>query len=104
MKAGSIPQKEEGAIGREKLVVKAGAVSQCTVSSTDHRFTMLPFASASGEAVHCVIIFQNESGQVPAPWHTGYGKEVELVRDADDKSFVKDILGKNVPRQSEMYL
>jgi hypothetical protein len=39
-------------------------------STTDHKFTMLPFTLESGEAVCCAILFQGKWA-VPATWRTG---------------------------------
>jgi hypothetical protein len=49
-------QKTDGHVGGQKFVVERGTVSQIMLSTTDHKFTMLPFTSASGEAVCCAII------------------------------------------------
>ena len=51
-------------------------------STTDHKFTMLPFTSASGEAVCCVIIFQGK-GDVPATWRTGVDHSVTPILALD---------------------
>ena len=67
----------------EKKVVAAGAVPQSICSTTDHRFTMLPIASALAEAVCCVLIFQTETGEVPLQWRHGHDKTIALIRDAD---------------------
>ena len=60
-------QKKDGHVGGTKLIVEKGTVPQVMFmsSDTDHKFTLLPFTSASGEAVCCVVIFQSKTGQVP---------------------------------------
>ena len=57
-------QKKDGHVG--KFVVERGTTPQTMASTTDTRFTLLPFTLASGEAVCCAIIFQGK-GAVPAP-------------------------------------
>ena len=53
----STSQKKDGHVGGQKLVVESGTVPQIMASTTDNKFTLLPFTSASGEAVCCVDIF-----------------------------------------------
>ena len=43
-------QKKDGHVGGTKLIVEKGTVPQVMSSDTDHKFTLLPFTSASGEA------------------------------------------------------
>ena len=86
-------QKDDGAIGGEKLVEEAGIVLQRILSTTDHRFTMLPFTSGSGEAVCCVMIFQSETGEVPSLWQQGHDKLVDLIRDADGNVMLEANMG-----------
>jgi hypothetical protein len=63
-------QKKDGHVGGQRFVVERGTTPQTMASTTDHKFTLLPFTSASGEAVCCAIIFQGK-GTVPATWRTG---------------------------------
>ncbi len=65
----NVSQKKDGHVGGQKFVVERGTTPQTKASTTDHKFTLLPFTSASGEAVCCVIFFQ-EKGTVPATWRT----------------------------------
>jgi hypothetical protein len=60
-------QKKDGHVGGQKFVVERGTTPQIMASTTDHKFTLLPFtsASASGKVVCCCIIFQGK-GDVPA--------------------------------------
>ena len=53
-----VAKKKDGHVGGTKLIVEAGSVPQTVASDSDHKFTVLPFTSASGEAVCCVVIFQ----------------------------------------------
>ena len=64
----STSQNKDGHVGGQKLVVESGTVPQIMASTTDHKFTLLPFTSASGEAVCCAIIFQSKQDGVPATW------------------------------------
>eukprot|EP00804_Cyclotella_cryptica_P012319 CCRYP_020814-RA/>CCRYP_020814-RA protein AED:0.79 eAED:0.45 QI:0/0/0/0.5/1/1/2/0/161 len=43
----STSQKKDGHVGGQKLVVENGTVPQMMASTTDHKFTLLPFTSAS---------------------------------------------------------
>ena len=52
-------------------------------STSDCKFTLLPFTSASGEAVCCVVIFQQSEGQVPEIWLKGIDQQVLPVTRAD---------------------
>ena len=67
----STSQKKDGHVGGQKYIVEKGSVPQTIASHNDHRFTILPFTSGSGEAVCLVVIFQHKSGQVPLVWQTG---------------------------------
>ncbi len=60
----NVSQKKDGHVGGQKFVVERGTTPQTKASTTDHKFTLLPFTSASGEAVCCKIIFQGK-GTVP---------------------------------------
>jgi hypothetical protein len=64
-------QKQDGNVGNRKFIVEHGTRPQTICSTADHRFTILPFTSGSGEAVCCVIIFQHKEEEVPATWKTG---------------------------------
>ena len=64
-------QKKDGHIAGTLRVVEKGTVPQTLCSTNDHRFTILPFTSASGEVVCCVIIFQSATNEVPLLWKTG---------------------------------
>jgi hypothetical protein len=78
-------QKKDGHEGGKKFVVGRGQVPRTSCSTTDHRFTLLPITSASGEVVICVVIFQGKSAEIPANWATGIDTEVQPVRGADGK-------------------
>jgi hypothetical protein len=45
---------------------------------------LLPFTSASGEAVCCAIIFQSKQDGVPATWTTGIDHSVQPILSADE--------------------
>ena len=44
-------QKQDGNVGNRKYIVEQGTRPQIICSTLDHRFTILPFTSGSGEAV-----------------------------------------------------
>ena len=76
-------QKKGGHVGGQKLVVESGTVPQMMASTTDHKFTLFPFTSASGEAVCCAIIFQSKQDGVPGTWTTGIDHSVQPILTAD---------------------
>ncbi len=43
-----------------KFITKKGTVPQQMASTKDHWFTLLPFTSATGDAVCCVVIFKSD--------------------------------------------
>ena len=77
-------QKKDGHVGGRKLIVQHGTVPQVMSSDKDTKFTLLPFTSASGEAVCCVVIFQHKSGKVPMEWKTGLDVTVDPIRDENN--------------------
>ncbi len=81
-------QKKDGHVGGQKFVVERGTTPQLIALMTDHKFTLLPFTSASGEAVCCCIIFQGK-GDDPATWRTGVDYTVTpiLTEDGKEKDF-----------------
>ncbi len=83
----STSQKKDGHVGGQKFVVGSGTVPQIVASITDHKFTILPFTSATGEAICCVIIFQSKQEGVPATWTTGIDQSVLPVL-----SYEKDLV------------
>ena len=64
-------------------MVKRGTVPQTRTSTTDPKFTTLPFKSASGEAVCCAVIFQSKSHAVPATWCTGINYSITPILSAN---------------------
>jgi hypothetical protein len=77
-------QKKDGHVGGQKFVVERGTTPQIMASTTDHKFTLLPFTSASGKAVCCCIIFQGK-GDVPSTWRTGVDLIVTPILTEDGK-------------------
>jgi hypothetical protein len=57
-------QKQDGNNGNRKFIVEHAARPQTICSTVDHRFTILPFTSGSGEAVCCIKIFQYREEEV----------------------------------------
>ena len=70
-------QKKDGHIGGQKVIGQRGITPQIMCCTNDHKFTILPFTSASGEAVCCVVIFKCQSEEVPQLWKTGVDITVE---------------------------
>jgi hypothetical protein len=81
----STSQKKDGHVGGQHMVVENETVPQIMACTTDHKFTLLPFISASGEAVCCVVIFQRKQGTVHASWRTGIDYKVRPVLTGDGK-------------------
>ncbi len=52
--------KNDGNVAGTKFITKKGTVPQQMASTKDHRFTLLPFTSATGDAVCCVVIFKSD--------------------------------------------
>jgi hypothetical protein len=77
-------QKKDGHCGGQKCVVERGTTPQIMALTSDHKFTLLPFTSASGEAVCCCIIFQGK-GDVPATWRSGVDLTVTPILTEDGK-------------------
>ena len=87
-------QKGDGNIAGTKLVVKAGTTPQTMASTSDHRYTLLPFTSATGEAVCCVVIFQSEKEEPCMGWTEGMDiRVVDPVRDEKGKIIVEENRG-----------
>ena len=76
--------KADGRAGNTKYIVERGTLPQTIICCTnDHRFTVLPFTSASGHAVCCVIIFQHANKELPILWKSGVDILVEPVKNAN---------------------
>ena len=64
-----------------------GQVPRKSSSATDHRFTLLPITSASGNAVLYAIIFKSKQKGVPVDWKQGIDVRVapktKKVRDQE---------------------
>ena len=84
----STSQKKDGHVGGQKFVVGSGTIPQIVASTTDHKFTLLPFTSATREAICCIIIFQSKQESVPATWTTGIDHSVQPVLSEDGKEIV----------------
>ena len=86
-------QKKDGQVGGRKLVVEKGTVLQVMSSDSDHKFTCLPFTSASGEAVCCVIIFQSKTGEVPFDWRMGIDAIVNPIQNGKGEITISHNIG-----------
>ncbi len=73
-----------------------GTRPQQLASTTDHTFTLLPFTSATGEAVCCAVIFQcANKDELKATWATGIDVFVEdPVKGKDDVILFENNTGK----------
>jgi phage terminase small subunit len=78
-------QKKDGHEAGTKYVVARGQTPRTSCSTTDHRFTLLPITSASGEPVICVVIFQGKTSEIPSHWTTGIDTRVDPVRGSDGR-------------------
>ena len=54
----STAQKKDGHVGGQRYIVERGTVPQTIASTSDNKFTLLPFTSASGEAVCRMVLFR----------------------------------------------
>ena len=69
--------KKDGDVAGTTYICPKGTVPQIMCCTNDHRFTVLPFTSASGKAICCVIIFQSDRvDEVPIHWRTGIDVQV----------------------------
>ncbi len=86
-------EKSNRNIGNMTHLVQPGTVPQTICCTNDHRFTILPFTSASGEAVCCVLIFKCQSEELPMIWKTGIDVTVDPAKDENGKIDFKVNLG-----------
>ena len=71
-------QKKDGNVGNTAHIVERGTVPWIMCSTNDHRFTILPFTSASGGVVCCVIICTSSvKDGVPLLWKTGVDVRID---------------------------
>mmetsp|Transcript_17474 Transcript_17474/g.28278 ORF Transcript_17474/g.28278 Transcript_17474/m.28278 type:complete len:110 (+) Transcript_17474:725-1054(+) len=73
--------------------MEKGTVLQVMSLDSDHKFTCLPFTSASGEAVCCVIIFQSKTGEVPLDWRMGIDASVNPIQNGKGKITISHNMG-----------
>lgn len=59
-------QKKDGKVGGEKVIVPRGMVPQKLANTSDHRATVLPLISGTGEPVACVVIFEAQQEELGA--------------------------------------
>ena len=80
-------KKKDGHVGGTTHIVQCGTVPQTMCCVNDHRFTILPFTSASGHAVCCVVIFTSDNDEgVNMLWKSGVDIRVDnVVRDAKNE-------------------
>lgn len=64
--------KDDGNIAGTKYVCGRGKTPKMKSCTSDHRFTLLPFTAASGDAIMMAVIFKGKSKkEVPGDWHSG---------------------------------
>lgn len=86
-------QKKDGHVGGRRYVCGRDTVPQKKAATNDHKFTALPFTSASGEGVCCVIIFQCKTEQVPFEWQAGIDHTKGIVYNSDGSINAEESIG-----------
>ena len=74
-------QKKDSNNGGKKVYVQRGTAAQTECTTEDHKFTLMPIISATGEAVMCAIIFTGRRNAPPAGYTTGIDIRVDPVLD-----------------------
>ena len=74
-------QNKDGLNASENKIVGVGNVPRTESNRADHRRTLLPMTSATGEAIMCVATFQSEQKAVPARWQSGIDVRVQPEND-----------------------
>ena len=97
-------QLKDGRVGGEQFILPKEDAGQCGPigATTDIHFTVLPFLSATGQAVMCAVIFKSDLdiSKIPVSWKTGIDITVGNVYDI--KQVMKGgptctYLGKKIP-------
>jgi hypothetical protein len=78
-------QQKDGHEGGRKYLCGKDQVPKTSCVTSDHRFTLLPITTASGEPVVCVVIFQGSSKDVPGSWASGIDIQLEPTRGENGK-------------------
>eukprot|EP00985_Skeletonema_marinoi_P032003 scaffold37996_cov205-Skeletonema_marinoi.AAC.1 len=86
-------QKKDGNYGGRKFICKKGTKPQQQASTADHPFTVLPFTSATGEAVCCVVIFQSNTDTVPLQWTSGIDQFATVINSEDGEHDFEENMG-----------
>jgi len=76
-------QKEDGHSGGEKYVCAPGTTPKIACATNNHRATIIPFVTASGKTVICIVIFQGESNKIPSSWTLG--RDVTVTNPLHDE-------------------
>ena len=83
---GNLSMKGDGHIGSSLYVTKRDKVPQKKVSKRDQRFTLLGFATLTGEPVMALIIIQGR--QPKGNLEFGIDITVDLIGYGDDPDFI----------------
>ncbi len=72
--------KKDGHIAGTRYITEKGTRAQRMASTTEGRFTVIPFLSANGQPVCCVVIFQSNYKEPKLEWGKGIDIKVDPVR------------------------
>mgnify|MGYP000679770884 CR=1 FL=1 len=75
--------KKDGHIAGTKYITKKGTRAQRMASTSEGRFTVLPFIAANGEPVCCIVIFQSKELEPKLEWGLGVDVKVKPLRGQD---------------------
>jgi len=88
-------QKDDGHVGGEKFLCLRGTTPKIGCATSDHRCTVIPIVSASGEPVCCVVIFQADAANPPTDWCLGRDIRVVAEKDENETITLEPNLGPN---------
>jgi hypothetical protein len=82
-------QKTDGHAAGTKYLVGSGQVPRTACSTTNPRFTVLPFTSGSGKPVLLVVMFHGKGEKVPADWKQGIDITITPERDNQEEPQIR---------------
>ena len=85
MKLVAILLRKNGNVRNQKNYVKLVSTPQLQSTTKYQKFTLLSFASATGESVICIINFQEERGKLPINYTTIIYITVDPIVGKDGK-------------------
>ncbi len=80
--------KKDGHVAGTKYITAQGTQAQLMTSTSEGRFTVLPFIFTNGQLVCCVVIFQSNFPEPKMEWGKGIDITVDLVRQSDGKIYI----------------